>query len=206
MAIPFSKPAERRRTQSRALGNRAQRRLQPMWNLPSGGKATAKLPQTVTPVLLRAQTNGVFVRGKGDAAERVRDRACAVANDAELAATRPSGCRGYFICFASLPKGRARKAKAGLLARVGAKAPHTMRAPPNETGAPCRVNTVIRAKPSASGFARKRRDNEAIRSFRREAETERAQFGPTTPCQPGRRSSLPPHSKTMKCKERSKHL
>ena len=50
----------------------------------------------------------------------------------------------------------------------------------------------IRAKPSASGFARKRRSNEAIRSFCRKAETERAQFAPTTrrPCSSGCRRDL----------------
>jgi len=43
-----------------------------------------------------------------------------------------SGCRRCNICFASPPKGGARKAKAGprMRARVGAKALSVQRAPP----------------------------------------------------------------------------
>ena len=71
----------------------------------------------------------------------------------------PSGCRRYDICFGTA---------------VGN--------PASQSQSPCRNKPYPRLYPSRtqrSGFARERRSNEAIRSFRRKAETERAQFAPT---------------------------
>jgi hypothetical protein len=93
---------------------------------------------------------------------------------AQFAPTRrwlsSSGCRRYDICFGKPAERRSAQSQS-----------------------PCRNKPYPRLYPSRtqrSGSARKRRGNEAIRSFRRKAETERAQFDPTRPF--GRRGSLPP--------------